>query len=74
MWDEPVPKKIESTRKRWHNELLLLKEFCVARPYFLKDVSIKGMQPHVFCDTSEVAYSGVVHLRAIDQRIMSIWP
>ena len=67
-WDEPVLKKIKSAWKRWHKELPLLKEFCVACPYLPKQVSIKSTQLRGFCDALEVAYSGIVYLRAIDQR------
>ena len=67
-WDEPVLKKIESAWKKWHKELPLLKDFCLARPYFPKDVSIKGVQLHGFCDASEAAYSGIIYLRAVDYK------
>ena len=59
---------MQSSWKTWHKELPLLKEFCVARPYFLKGVVIKDVQLHGFSDVSEVAYSGVVYLRAIDDQ------
>ena len=73
-WDEPVPERIQSSWKRWHKELPLLKEFCVAHPYFPKDVVIKDVQLHGFCDASEVAYSGVVYLRAADDQNNIMWP
>ena len=65
-WDEPVPGEIEQTWKRWHEELPDLREHVIARPYFPKQVEIISMELHGFCDASEVAYSSVVYLRAID--------
>ena len=35
-WGELVPKEIEGVLEIWYKELLLLKEFSVARPCFLK--------------------------------------
>ena len=67
-WDEPVPEKIQNSWERWHKELPLLKEFCVTRSYFPKEAVIKDIQLHGFCDASEVAYSGVVYIRATDNR------
>ena len=67
-WDEPVPERIKLAWKRWNKELPLLKEFCVARPYFPKDIDINDVQLHGFCNTSEVEYSGVVYLRPMDDR------
>ena len=67
-WDEPVPVRIQSSWKRWNKELMLLKEFCVARPYFPEDVVINDVQLHGFCDASEVTYSRVVYPRATDDQ------
>ena len=64
-WDEPVPKDIQRVWMRWYKELPLLKEFSVARPYFPKEVTMSDVQWHGFCDASEVAYSGIVYIRAI---------
>ena len=68
MWDEPVPDRIELVWKRWHKELQVLRDLRVPCLYFPKDVNIKGMQLHGFCNASEVAYmySAVVCLRVID--------
>ena len=57
---------MQSSCKGWHNPLL--KEFCLERPNFPKDVVIKDVQLHGFCDASAVAYSGVVYLRAADDQ------
>ena len=65
-WDEPVPERIQRSWKSWHKELPLLEELCVTSVYFPKDIAIKDVQLHGFCDTSEVAYSGTVYLRAND--------
>ena len=49
-------------------QLKILKDFRIARYYFPKDVvRIKELQLHGFCDASEVAYSGVVYIRMIDE-------
>ena len=73
-WDEPVPERIQSSWMRWHKELPPLKEFCVAHPYFPKDIVIKDVQLQGFCDVSEVAYSAVVYLRAADDQNNVMWP
>ena len=65
-WDEAVPREIERILKRWYKELPLLKEFSIACPYFPKGAVIRDMQLHGCCDASEVAYSGVVYIRVID--------
>ena len=67
-WDEPVPLSIEQSWERWRRELPELKDHFIARSYFPKTVKIVSIQLHGFCDASEVAYAGVVYLRAIDSR------
>ena len=67
-WDEAVPMEIENVWKRWHKELPILKGFRVPRLYFSKEVAIKDLQLHGFCDASEVAYAGVVYIRGIDDQ------
>ena len=74
-WDEPVPERIQSSWKRWHKELPLLKEFCVAHPYFPKDVVIKDLQLHCFCDMLEVEYLyALCTSEPPTIKIMSMWP
>ena len=40
----------------------------MTRSYFPKNAVIKDIQLHGFCDASEVAYSGVVYIRATDNQ------
>ena len=65
-WDELVPAHFENVRERWRRELPGLREDLIARPYFPKPVRKETIQLHGFCDASEVAYAGMVCLRAID--------
>ena len=67
-WDEPVPTHIERSWERWRTELPQLRDHLIARPYFPKSAKIVSVQLHGFCDASEVAYAGVVYLRAIDSK------
>ena len=67
-WDEPVPEAIESAWNRWHRELPALRDLHIPRPYFSKTVNVRDLQVHGFSDASEVAYSGVVYLRGIDDQ------
>ena len=65
-WDDPVPEEIKHTWTKWKDELPDLRNHLVPRPYFPKEVKVVSTQLHGFCDASEVAYSSVVYLRAID--------
>ena len=67
-WDEPVPDHIERSWMKWYEELPQLRKHTIPRPYFPKDADIIDVQLHGFSDASEVAYSGVVYLRAIDKK------
>ena len=67
-WDEAAPIEIERVWKRWYKELPLLKNFSITRPYFPKGAVIRDVQLHGFCDASEVTYSGVVYIRAVDDQ------
>ena len=67
-WDEAVPREIERIWKRWYMEFPLLKEFSIARLYFPKGAVIRNVQLLGFCDASEVAYPGVMYIRAIDDQ------
>ena len=66
-WDEPVPENIERAWEKWYEELPQLRNHNIPRSYFPKDVEVVSIQLHGFCDASEVAYSGVVYLRAVDK-------
>lgn len=65
-WDQPVPASIEKTWERWRRELSELRKHLIPRPYFPKPVRREDIQLHGFCDASELAYAGVVYLRAVD--------
>ena len=67
-WDEPVPTQIERTWKKWHRELPALRNHQIMRPYFPKEIEVVNKELHGFCDASEAAYSGVIHLRAVDTK------
>ena len=64
-WDDPVPTEIFHSWEKWHSELPTLKKLTIPRCYFPAGITARTLQLHVhgFSDTSEVAYTGVVHLR-----------
>ena len=65
-WVQDLPKHIVEEWLRWRTELKLLSQKHVSRYYFPKDVSIKDLQLHGFCGTSENAFACVVYLRMTD--------
>ena len=65
-WDDPVPDSILAVWSRWKDELPLLSSHHIPRYYFNKNTSITSLQLHGFSDASQLAYAGVVYLRAVD--------
>ena len=47
-------------------ELQALNDLFVPRLYLPKNACIQGVQLHGFCSALEVAYSGIMYLRATD--------
>ena len=60
--DQDVSEHIVEEWLRWRTELKHLSQKHVHRYYFPKDVSIKDLHLHGFCDTSENAFASVVYL------------
>ena len=67
-WDDPVPQEIETSWKKWKDEICILQGHLIPRCYFTKQCHTVSMQLHGFSDASEVAYAGVVYLRSVDTR------
>ncbi|XP_064632760.1 uncharacterized protein LOC135491050 [Lineus longissimus] len=71
-WDEPLPADL---REQWialRQELSIVRNTCVIRPYFNSMPSDASYELHVFCDASAKAYGGVVYLRQIHTNTVSL--
>lgn len=69
-WDDPLlPQELLQQWKDWEEELQVLPQVTLPRPYLSKSVDISGLQRevHVFCDASEEAYGSVAYLRTTDR-------
>ena len=51
---------------QWREEIHLLSEHNIPRPYFPKESYISALQLHGCSDASESAFAGAVYLRMID--------
>ena len=67
-WDDSLPQAIHQSWRQWRSELHLLTERHIPRCYYPKNADIDSLELHGFCDASENAYAGVVHLRVLDRR------
>ena len=65
-WDDLVPSSISKAWERSREEYPALHEHLVPRCYFPSSRKIIFLQLHGFGDASEVAYGGVIYLRAND--------
>ena len=63
-WDNPVPPNIYHVWSEWRTELPLLSKIHVPRCYYNKNAAVASIQLHGFSDASQLAYAGVVCLRA----------
>lgn len=69
-WDDPLlPQELLEQWKAWEQELEVLHQVNLPRPYLSKEVDISGLhrEVHVFCDASEEAYGSVAYLRTTDR-------
>ena len=62
-WDDELPEAITQSHKTWREELPLLADLQLTRPYFLPEEALT-VQLHGFSDSSEKAYAAVVYVRA----------
>ena len=65
-WDDVIPAVIQHIGEKWKKELPTLNEHHIPRCYFPTNVDTGSIELHEFSNASEVAYGGVVYLRAID--------
>lgn len=69
-WDDPLlPHELLQQWKAWEEELQILPQVTLPRPYLSKEVDISSLRRkvHIFCDLSEEAYGSVAYLRATDR-------
>ena len=60
-WDEDLPTNYKESWAKWLNELQNMTQLYVPRQYIKE--TINGLQLHVFCDSSQLAYGTVAYLR-----------
>ncbi|KAI3375182.1 hypothetical protein L3Q82_021085, partial [Scortum barcoo] len=69
-WDDPLlPQELLQQWKAWEEELQVLPQVTLPRPYLPKKVDLGGLhrEVHIFCDASEEAYGSVAYLRSTDR-------
>ena len=62
-WDIPLPPKILAPWSEWCRELHEVGQFSVPRCYSLRMANCTGLQLHVLCDASEIAFGAVAYWR-----------
>ena len=64
-WDQSVPQDIAQDWRAWTEQLHVLTDHAISRCYFERGKDIVSLQLQGFCDASQLAYGGVVHLRTM---------
>ena len=69
-WDDPLlPQELLQQWQAWEDELGVLPQVNLPRPYLPKEVDLCSLQRevHIFCDASEEAHGSVAYLRSTDR-------
>ncbi|KAI3377778.1 hypothetical protein L3Q82_008922 [Scortum barcoo] len=68
-WDDPLLPQELLQWKAWEEELQVLPQVTLPRPYLPKKVDLGGLhrEVHIFCDASEEAYGSVAYLSSTDR-------
>lgn len=69
-WYDPLlPQELLQQWKTWEEELQVLPQITLPRPYLPKEVNICGLrrEMHIFCNASEEAYGSVAYLWSTDK-------
>ncbi|XP_053402855.1 uncharacterized protein LOC128558076 [Mercenaria mercenaria] len=68
-WDDPIPEKDTYEWKQWLDTLPYLESVSVRRCFKPQDFgTLKNVQLHVFCDSSQLGYGACVYLRLKDEK------
>ena len=62
-WDQQLPTELTTSWMNWHNDLNLLKSYCIKR--CCKPDYTKRTEIHYFCDGSEIAHGAVAYIRYV---------
>ena len=65
-WDDLVPLAVQNAWEKWKSELPTLNKCTIHRCYYPAGADVSSRELNGFCDASELAYGGVVYLRAQD--------
>ena len=63
-WNQVIPNDLSDCWRTWRDELYLVTQTPIPRCYYIKGKKLMNVQLHGFCDASQDAFAGVVHLRA----------
>ncbi|KAK0156275.1 hypothetical protein N1851_000422 [Merluccius polli] len=69
-WDDPLlPQELLQQWQAWEDELGVLPQVTLPRPYLPKEVDLCSLhrEVHIFCDASEEVYGSVAYLRSTDR-------
>ena len=64
--DDLVPLAVQNAWEKWKSELPALSQRSIHWCYYPAGADVSTRELHGFCDASELAYGGVVYLRAQD--------